>query len=329
MGTDAWASIPWEVETEGDVTTWHKRQVPYIPQANSLQNLDIWISTPRDRAKEAPAPSEFPAQKGPWIIYIHGGAWRDPFVTSSSFEPTIKELIAKHPPILSKIAGFASINYSLSPHPMHPSSPSPPKEPGQPSDPSRLEKHPRHILDVLTALSYLQSKAGFSNNYVLLGHSCGATLAFQVAMSASKWGSDAESIKVSKPGAIVGLNGLYDMPELIREPGAKHAALQAVYEAFTRLAFGDDKKVWNIISPISVSKWNSEWVEGQKVVFVQSREDSLVPYWQLEEMRNKMLESKAEGLEIVELSAKGDHNELWQHGDRLAEIVIEVLNSLP
>jgi predicted esterase len=182
-------------------------------------------------------------------------------------------------------------------------------------------------VDVLTALAYLQNKAKFSDNYILLGHSCGATLAFQVVMSHSKWNTPS-ALKVAKPIAVVGLNGLYDMPTLIREPGEKHAHLQGVYETFTRLAFGDDESVWQEISPVSVGDWKSEWAEGTKVVLVQSKEDSLVPYRQLVDMRDALERSKGSDLALSEMDAGGDHNDLWKEGERLAEIVIEVVRKL-
>jgi hypothetical protein len=147
-------------------------------------------------------------------------------------------------------------------------------------------------------------------------------------MSHAKWNSAATALKVEKPIAIVGLNGLYDMPTLIREPGEKHASLQSLYEAFTRLAFGDDEKVWSEISPISVGDWGKEWVEGKKVFLVQSKEDSLVPYRQTADMREALERSKASGCALVELEAGGDHNDLWKEGGRLAEIVAEVVTAL-
>jgi hypothetical protein len=51
-------------------------------------------------------------------------------------------------------------------------------------------------------------------------------------------------------------------------------------------------------------------------------------YPQLVDMWEKVLESKAEGLEVMELEATGDHNELWQKGERSAEIMVEVAKSL-
>ncbi|KAJ6151146.1 hypothetical protein N7470_007740 [Penicillium chermesinum] len=49
--------------------------------------------------------------------YIHGGAWRDPTITASSFEPT-EALLRSYPGL--PISGFASISYRLSAHPDYP-----------------------------------------------------------------------------------------------------------------------------------------------------------------------------------------------------------------
>ena len=73
--------------------------------------------------------------------------------------------------------------------------------------------------------------------------------------------------------------------------------------------------------------------EPRQVFLEQSKEDTLVPYWQLEAMRESFLKgdpgkSGNDVLEIKELEAAGDHNDLWKEGTRLAEIVVEVVQSL-
>jgi hypothetical protein len=98
-------------------------------------------------------------------------------VGSVSFAATVKELTASHSSIFLKIVGIASIDYSLSPLPTD--------EPGK-LEPQGSVMHPDHIVDVPVGISYLKAKAAFGSNYVLLGHSCGATLTFQVVMSHSK-----------------------------------------------------------------------------------------------------------------------------------------------
>ncbi|RMY50255.1 hypothetical protein D0864_14589 [Hortaea werneckii] len=109
-----------------------------------------------------------------WIIYIHGGAWRDPEIDSTSFLPT--QTLLSQSRAIDQIAGFASINYRLSPYPSHP------RIPSHPADPARTAHHPDHLSDILAALRHLQDAFGFGTRYLLVGHSCGATLAFQAAM---------------------------------------------------------------------------------------------------------------------------------------------------
>lgn len=328
MAVDSWSSIAWQSFPSGNTgshSAWYKHNVPYKSEAHALQNLEIWIPSTSD---EAPAPSLLPKRTGLWVIYIHGGAWRDPLVDSTSFQSPVEHLLKSHPGTLDSIAGIVSLNYSLSPHPHHPTHPSPPKDPKEPVDPSRQAMHPDHIVDVLTGLAYLQQKFAFGSNYILLGHSCGATLAFQVTMNQSKWGKGAAELKVQKPKAVVGLNGLYDLPDLITSPGDKHAPLVPVYEAFTRLAFGNNDMDWYRVSPRSVQDWSTEWSEGVEAVLVQSKEDSLVPYKQTTDMLENLFQSKSVGLTLRELEAGGDHNELWQNGERLAQIISIVMKSL-
>ncbi len=45
-------------------------------------------------------------------------------------------------------------------------------------------------------------------------------------------------------------------------------------------------------------------------------------------MKKLISVSKADSLEVVELDATGDHDGLWEKGDRLAEIGVEVVTSL-
>lgn len=195
-------------------------------------------------------------------------------------------------------------------------------------DKSRVATHPDHIFDVLTALAFLQERYHFGSNYVLVGHSCGATLALQVAMDHERWIDDSWGLKVAKPKVIVGLNGLYDMPKLVESPGEKHEKLAPVYTAFMKLAFGADEKVWHDICPSSVDDWAKEWEEGTEIILAQSLEDSLVPYSQTEDMLKRLNASKSGQLVVREAPATGDHNFLWEAGTRLAQIIHEAVKGL-
>ncbi|KAH6984735.1 Alpha/Beta hydrolase protein [Ilyonectria sp. MPI-CAGE-AT-0026] len=326
MSASAWASIPWSsvpspVDADGksSIIGWHKRRVPYTPNGTYLQTLDVWIPNSDQQAScPSSAATSNRSQTGPWIVYIHGGAWRDPLVNSSSFEQTATNLLHASTAGELPFAGIVSLNYRLSPHPNHPTDPAPPKDPNASLDAARTVHHPDHIHDTLTALVFLQG-LGVANDYILAGHSCGATMAFQVAMNPSRWGLSAGEAP-KKPRVVVGLNGLYDLAAFMKKPDESHLKLVSVYDSFTRGAFGDDEKTWAAICPTVVEDWKTEWPEGERIVLVQSRSDSLVPYSQLQLMRQH-LEQLAGGIKVDELGASGDHNELWQRGDELADIL--------
>ncbi|KAL1836699.1 hypothetical protein VTJ49DRAFT_4758 [Mycothermus thermophilus] len=314
----AWASVPWTAVPATSSSTplgWHKTGVPYLPpgQALLLQTLDIWIPN-TDQASSAPDPTTLPSLPGTWIVYIHGGAWRDPAIDSTSFSPAATLLLSRGTTTSSPtIAGLVSLNYRLSPHPSHPA----------PSDPARQAAHPDHITDVLTGLAFLHRLLASTHSsanpiqWILAGHSCGATLAFQAVASPSRWGlplppppPQPQPLHFPKPTALIGFEGLYDLAGFIASPPEHYAWLREGYREFVSGAFGDDETVWRAVCPAReggweigseagefVKGWVREWVgddggqsrEGEgrmkKVVLVQSWEDSLVPWQQVEVMR--------------------------------------------
>ncbi|KAJ5226957.1 uncharacterized protein N7469_006963 [Penicillium citrinum] len=199
-----------------------------------------------------------PRPNGFWVIYIHGGAWRDPTITADSFEVT-ENILRKSPNL--PIAGYASISYRLSAHPNHP------QDETTPAEELRSAKHPDHIRDVEAALAFLQNTYAFGDKYILVGHSCGATLAFQAVMGAvaghrevrfnggvNDTGTGAETVSTSpgplpprltsQPIAIVGVAGIYDLRRLRDE----HSGISA-YREFMEGAFGGDELLWDTVSP--------------------------------------------------------------------------------
>ncbi|KAK3321178.1 Alpha/Beta hydrolase protein [Cercophora scortea] len=345
----AWASFPWTPvtansspdTTDNNTIGYHKHHVPYLPQSapSPLQTLDVWIpppSTTTTTTTTSPPPHHtLPSSPTrPWIIFIHGGAWRDPFVTSSAFSSTAEHILSS-PTARNQISGLASLNYRLSPYPSHPTSPSPPSDPSATPDPARLARHPDHIHDVLSGIGYLQRLLGAttaaSAPYVLAGHSCGATLAFQAAMDPSRWGLS-PSMAIAPPAALVGLNGLYDLAGFIAAPPAGFEGLREAYAEFTRAAFGEEESVWRAVCPATAEGWwPGEWDAGKGrrrvVVLVQSPEDSLVPREQLEGMRG-YLEREEGGIEVREMDARGGHDGLWVDGERMARILLDVAAGL-
>lgn len=322
MASLLWSSVPWT--NSGPFL--YKHRVPYIKNATYLHTLDVWISTTPEKSP-IPSGNYIPDGKGPWIVYIHGGAWRDPLVDSSSFKDTALKLLQDQN---TPIAGVVSINYPLSSHPNHPTHPAPPRDPSHPIDVARSAKHPDHIISVLSAIAYLQEGLGVANEYVLSGHSCGATLTFQTVMNSARWATlaadDVSLPKIKKPSVIAPVNGLYDLAAFINNPPSSHKNLQPLYLEFTKNAFGDDEEVWRAACPTVVSDWMTEWSEGKAVFIAQSKADTLVPYSQTEIMESCLKSHRK--LEIIEIPVSGDHNDLWKQADELVQILKQAIDYL-
>ena len=273
----------------------YKTDIPYSEES-SLNTIETCI----------PRPSSSSDTNRFWIVYVHGGAWRDPEVSASSFSKTQEKLLGSS--VNERIAGYASINYRLSPYPSHPTDPS------NPSDPARNAKHPDHINDVLKAILYLQETYHFEDRYVLVGHSCGATLALQAAMK-RYWGSQYEStfaleLNVVPPIAIVGLEGIYDIPAFV-----EYHDDQPVYKDFITNAFGVSG--WDAVSPTNAD-FDDSWPDGRLVVLAHSPDDTLVELKQLN-LQKRALENqdwKDSGERRVKaFELKGDHDEVWETGE--------------
>lgn len=280
----------------------HLTSIPYSSES-SLNTLDITFPRPPPQTNDT----------GLWIIYIHGGAWRDPLITAASFTPIQQNLQSS--PFAPSITAYATLNYRLSPYPSHPTAPS------NPSDPSRNAMHPDHITDVLGALLYLQETYSINDRYVLVGHSVGATLALQVAMK-RYWGAQYESsfaleLNVVPPLAIVGLEGIYDIPALV----SRHADAP-VYRDFVTNAMAPAD--WEGASPVN-GDYGESWPDGRMVVLAHSPNDGLVEGEQAEGMRRVLAgqgfgERGERKVRMVEL--KGGHDEVWETGE--ASVAVEV-----
>ncbi|KAG5926969.1 hypothetical protein E4U53_002949 [Claviceps sorghi] len=318
--SDSWSEKPWAQRNDLGVPMWQKSQVAYASSPNQLQHVDVWVPTKYIACPEPLASSWLPDPHTLWVIYIHGGAWRDPLITSASFIPTLKNLSPAWLQSRKSPVAFASVDYSLSPYPSHPTNPS------RPYDDSRNASHPKHILDVVKAISFLQKRANFGNKYILVGHSCGATLAFQAAMNPGRWGIGMAKDLIDAPLMVMGVNGLYDMPELIENPGGQHDQYQSAYAQFTRNAFGDDKDVWKAVSPAFVDDWATEWPDGRRVMLVQAPRDNLVPYGQGERMKDSLVGSKADRLVVELTDGDGEHDEIWQKGTLLAKLLTRAID---
>ena len=226
------------------------------------------------------------------------------------------------------IAGVASLNYRLSAHPVYPQDIE-----RTPKYELRNAMHPEHVDDVLTAIGVLQKKYGFGARYLLVGHSVGATMAFQsVLCQHLPWSptvTAAAEQSVETPIAILGVEGIYDFPSLIRSVPDE---VREKYLQPTVGAFGKNEDVWLEASPAqySAETYARNWGGGRRLVMVaHSREDELVDWEQVRAIRSVFAERvKDDRIKFEVLELKGKHHEGWQKGDGLARAIAEAIRSL-
>ncbi|KIV85110.1 hypothetical protein PV11_00845 [Exophiala sideris] len=288
--------------------------------SHDLQEVLVW------RPPEKPQHSLF------WIVFIHGGAWEDPEIKARNFaEPAVSILLSEEAPRLDlpkdKPLAVASLSYRLSPHPDHPQDPS--------STQSSSLRNPDHINDVYSGLEILHRQYRLTeHNYILIGHSCGATLAFQALKRCH------ENAAFPPPMAVVGMAGIYHLSDLLENH--KHGPYADVYASFLKGAFGDDETVWRQASPACWPDHHPDVRKiyaGRTLLLVVADGDDLVEPQQRETMRSSIIggsepiDSKdpldrGKPCHYSEMSVPGGHDEMWLIGERMVEVIQRALQVL-
>ena len=312
------------------------KNIPYFPDANRLQNLNLYLPATTETSDLVGLPvtslpsidSQFGLPR--WHVHIHGGAWRDPALNATSIEPTVAHIFDGFDSA-SSIAGVASLNYTLSQFPTHPGDPYDVVKDGH-SDVAREAVHPDHVRDIYHGFALLRSFGLNDRSFVLTGHSCGGALAFQAGLQPpSYYGIEGLEI-IPCPVAILGLNGLYDLAALVNSLGAEHELLRQDYTNMLLSAFGTDERVWRAASPtyFDAALITRRVKQGQAprlVLLDQSHDDQLVPM-------NQKLQLEATLREVVGLRTlpghrcTGKHAEPWQQGYVIGDSIRDVLAEL-
>jgi acetyl esterase/lipase len=227
------------------------------------------------------------------------------------------------------VVAFASIDYRLSRHPKFP------QDPGTTSATQlRAAAHPGHLHDVQTAIDFLQEKYGFAERYILVGHSCGATLAYQTVM-AHVAGAESTALRdIAKPRCIAGVAGIYDL-RLLRDD-YKHIP---AYQEFLEEAFGPDEALWDGVSPARASSETGGggwcWAEGKLAVLAHSPNDELVNMSQALAMQDALTRWKGITKEgggtqhiILLKDLKQSHYGVWRDGKEMAEVIAIAIQEL-
>ncbi|KAF9740940.1 hypothetical protein PMIN06_005921 [Paraphaeosphaeria minitans] len=289
----------------------------YKPSPTRLQTLDIWL--PSQQISSTP---------GVWIIYVHGGAWRDPTQDSLCAVPTLRALADKHADLFQRsgerrIAGIASLNYRLSPYPNHPTDPS------APEDEDRNVTHPRHVEDVRDAITYLLGEYKVEC-WIGVGHSCGATLLLQLPLICTE---EDTKIRETQWGMVL-LAGIYDIPTFLAEHTPPHCPenIARIYVDIVAGALGEDDSVYRKLSPFWVPK-GALW--GRRVVLGHSKEDELVEPKQGDVMFRRYnadgwvrdpFDGVAKGEKVIDVrELTMGHDEVWENGVQVADLIAEVV----
>jgi hypothetical protein len=237
-------------------------------------------------------------------------------VTDKSLLPAIETILSQPEQrdlIKENVTAFASISYRLSAHPSFPQDAE-----TTPASQLRNASHPDHLVDVLSSIDFLQAIFGFGNTYILVGHSCGATLALQTIMRRHILGEEKFS-GFRNPEAIVGVAGIYDIRLLC------DCHENPAYNAFTVGAFGSDEELWDSVSPANFQGFKYAWPEGKALALVSSEGDELVDEKQIEVMIDRSQDLDGATKVEVMKDLKERHNDIWGKGAEMARVIDTVL----
>lgn len=248
--------------------------------------------------------------------FIHGGSWRDPRNTYEDFAPSIKAVLDSSDIPQSTIRGFASLDYRLSAHPSFPQDLE-----DTPATDLRNAQHPDHILDIRAAIAYLDKEHGMGQDYILIGHSAGATLTYQLLMGDTALAGQA-SQPVPLPRVTIGISGIYDLQGLVTRFEGVHGG---IYRSFVTGAFGSDEELWKKASPAHYHD-KYAWPGGTIAMLAWSPEDTLIDEPEIDSMVRKM-EGDGTPMAVVK-DLTGDHEVVWEQGHQVARLVAEALKHM-
>lgn len=319
------------------------RDIPYISHANRLQNLSIYLPQTPETAGLAGTPvtslpgADAPARLPRYLVHVHGGAWRDPRLTCASIEPAVA--CAFSGAGLAPVAAIASLNYTASRSATRPRRSW--RIPPSPTTPSRT-----------TTPTWLARPSTRSTSATrCTAWPCSAPSAYQRVLRPvrpQRRRLPGAPVRPAAPGhyglgylpeppypaALLGLNGLYDLPALATSDGlgASHAHLRDDYERLLSGAFGTDQDAWPAVSPASfdpadIAARIREGNAPRLVVLDQSTEDQLVPMNQKDRLTAAL--AKIPGLRVAQgHRLTGKHAAPWEEGITIHQSLLDTLQLL-
>lgn len=250
--------------------------------ADPLNAYDLYI----------PAKAKEPA---PLLVWIHGGAW----VSGHRSEfACFAEKLATSGGIATALLG-----YRLTPRP--------------PAD-STMMQHPMHVQDCIDGLLHVLANSSDlpydPRSFFIGGHSAGAFIAGQIALSGSKYATSRHSFQP----ALLNLKGVFTTEGIFDL--AEFSKYDATYAPnYITPAFGDESG-WQDASPQTALPSET----SLRFQLIHSSQDSLVSQTQSENFRDHLL---SHGILQVEFShlKLGDHDEAPQ-SDVVLQSLIQFIN---
>lgn len=178
------------------------------------------------------------------IVFVHGGAWRDPNNTFMDFADLAQQLDDL------PATNLIGVNYRLSPE----------------------VEHPFHLMDLVCAIDKIQQLNG-PTEWTFVGHSVGATLILQLLNYQDIIGLTKQSPTMCyhaldlKISSIFFIDGIYDIVDLIEEYGDP-------YYLFVKPAFGLES--YADASQMTWKLKDRELDKEFRAVIIQSKEDELL-----------------------------------------------------
>lgn len=179
-----------------------------------------------------------------------------------------------------------------------------------------------------SALAFLRREYKVGNGeeetpYVLYGHSCGATLAWQVVMGFDDCGPGGDEVPM--PAAVVGFQGMYDLAGL-------NSRFGGAYRDMIAGAFGYDEEVWKDVSPARFAgKFSETWVGCEKRValLAYSPEDEWIDMAEIDAMEARLKQEEQAGIRVqTRRDLTGAHDAVAEDGRTIADVLMESIAAL-
>jgi kynurenine formamidase len=147
-----------------------------------------------------------------------------------------------------------------------------------------------------------------------VGHSAGATLAFEL--------HNTPTYKVPTPAGLLGISGIYHFEAFL----SAHSESR-VYQEFMENAF-PDRASWEKAAPYTNLEPAAAWEDARAVIIAHSDQDELIEKEQASFMLQRARFSPHCKERVHFLEASGLHDEVWQSGHILADLITKSLQIL-